>query len=128
MVAGLAPREASDRLNVCQLHFDDLWRKFQTFSGGERLFGLQVTDYPELQRVRKELNLLQKVSRSPAQSTPMEHTLTRPKMQKYVIKQQTFLFFLNQETFKLCLYVCFQTFPKNSWPGMALVHVATRDG
>jgi len=119
MVAGLAPREASDRLNVCQLHFDDLWRKFQTFSGGERLFGLQVTDYPELQRVRKELNLLQKVSRSPAQSTLMEHTLTRPKMQKYVIKQQTFLFFLNKKRLNFVFAYVSKHFPKIvglAWP------------
>jgi len=61
MVAGLAPREASDRLNVFQLHFDDLWRKLETFSGGEELFGLEVTEYPELQRIRRELNLLQKL-------------------------------------------------------------------
>jgi len=61
MVAGLPPREASDRLNIFQLHFDDLWRSYQTFSGGEELFGMEVTDYPELQRIRKELNLLQKL-------------------------------------------------------------------
>jgi len=61
MVPGLAPREASDRLNVSQLHFDDLWRRYQTLSGGEELFGMEVTDYPELQRIRKELNLLQKL-------------------------------------------------------------------
>jgi len=61
MISGLPPREASDRLNVFQLHFDDLWRKYQTFSGGEELFGLELTEYPELQRIRKELNLLQKL-------------------------------------------------------------------
>ena len=61
MIPGIPPREASDRLNIFQLHFDDLWRKFQTYSGGEELFGLEVTDYPELQRIRKELNLLQKL-------------------------------------------------------------------
>jgi len=61
MVAGLPPREASDRLNIFQLHFEDLWRSFETLSGGERLFGMDVTDYPQLQRIRKELNLLQKL-------------------------------------------------------------------
>ena len=44
-----------------QNRFDDLWRKFSTYSGGEELFGLSVTDYPDLQRIRKELNLLQKL-------------------------------------------------------------------
>ena len=44
-----------------QSRFDDLWRKFNTYSAGEELFGLTVTDYPSLQRVRKELTLLQKL-------------------------------------------------------------------
>jgi len=61
MVSGIPPREASDRLNIYQVHFDELWRKYQTYSAGEELFGLEVTEYPELQRIRKELNLLQKL-------------------------------------------------------------------
>jgi dynein heavy chain, axonemal len=61
MVEGIPPREASDRLNIFQLHFDELWRKYEMYSGGEKLFGLEVTEYPELQRIRKELNLLQKL-------------------------------------------------------------------
>lgn len=61
MVEGIPPREASDRLNIYQIRFDDLWRKYQTYSGGEELFGLEVTEYPEIQRIRKELNLLQKL-------------------------------------------------------------------
>ncbi|ELK00339.1 Dynein heavy chain 8, axonemal [Pteropus alecto] len=42
-------------------NFDDLWRKFVTYSSGEQLFGLPVTDYEVLHKVRKELNLLQKL-------------------------------------------------------------------
>ena len=61
MVEGIEPREASDRLNIYQSRFDELWRKFITYSGGEELFGLPVTPYPELQRIKKELNLLQKL-------------------------------------------------------------------
>ena len=61
MVPGIPPREASDRLNIYQSNFDELWRKYQTYSGGEELFGLEVTEYSELQRIRKELNLLQKL-------------------------------------------------------------------
>ena len=61
MVDGIAPREASDRLSIYQARFDELWRKYVTYSGGEELFGLTVTDYPGLQRIRKELNLLQKL-------------------------------------------------------------------
>ena len=61
MVSGLHPREASDRLSIFQAQFDELWNKYQTYSGGEQLFGLAVTEYPALQTVRKELGLLQKL-------------------------------------------------------------------
>ena len=42
-IKGLPPREASDRLQIFQTRFDELWRKFTTYSGGEELFGLAVT-------------------------------------------------------------------------------------
>ncbi|KAK3610339.1 hypothetical protein CHS0354_029807 [Potamilus streckersoni] len=61
MVPGVPPREASDRLIIYQNHFDTLYRKYMTYTGGEELFGLPVTDYPELLRIKKELNLLQKL-------------------------------------------------------------------
>lgn len=61
MVEGTPPREASDRLNLFQTRFDELWRCFQTYSEGEKLFGLQSTEYLELDRIRKEINLLQKL-------------------------------------------------------------------
>ena len=61
MVPGLPPHEASERLAIYQAQFDELWNKYQTYSGGERLFGLHMTDYPSLQTVRKELGLLQKL-------------------------------------------------------------------
>ncbi|KAG9479366.1 hypothetical protein GDO78_012827 [Eleutherodactylus coqui] len=60
-VEGIPPREASDRLQVFQAKFDELWRKYITFSGGEELFGLQITEYTELQRIKRELSLLQKL-------------------------------------------------------------------
>ena len=44
-----------------QSRFDALWRKYNTYSGGEQLFGLTVTEYPELARTKKELGLLQKL-------------------------------------------------------------------
>lgn len=44
-----------------QTRFDELWRKYVTYSGGEQLFGLPVTEYPELARTKKELGLLQKL-------------------------------------------------------------------
>jgi dynein heavy chain, axonemal len=61
MVSGITPQEASDRLSVFQLRFDELWRKFTTYSGGEELFGLPQTQYPDLERIKKELTLLQKL-------------------------------------------------------------------
>ncbi|VEL09362.1 unnamed protein product [Protopolystoma xenopodis] len=61
METGIAPREASDRLTVFQAKFDELWRKYTTYSSGEELFGLEVTEYPDLQRIKKELTLLQKL-------------------------------------------------------------------
>uniref|UniRef100_A0AAZ3PJI0 AAA+ ATPase domain-containing protein n=1 Tax=Oncorhynchus tshawytscha TaxID=74940 RepID=A0AAZ3PJI0_ONCTS len=61
MVPGIIPNEASTRLQICQARFDDLWRKFITYSSGEQLFGLPVTDYEALQKTRKELSLLQKL-------------------------------------------------------------------
>ncbi|XP_064640332.1 dynein axonemal heavy chain 5-like isoform X2 [Lineus longissimus] len=61
MVAGVAPREASDRLIIYQNRFDTLFREYITYTGGEELFGLQVTAYPELLQIKKELNLLQKL-------------------------------------------------------------------
>lgn len=61
MVTGLPPHEASERLAIYQAQFDELWSKYQTYSGGEQLFGLSVTEYPQLQAVKKELGLLQKL-------------------------------------------------------------------
>ncbi|KFU84710.1 Dynein heavy chain 8, axonemal, partial [Chaetura pelagica] len=61
MVPSIPPQEASKRLQVFQSNFDDLWRKFVTYSSGEELFGLPVTEYEVLHKVRKELGLLQKL-------------------------------------------------------------------
>ena len=61
MAEGIPPRKASDRLNIFMARFDDLWRKYVTYSGGEELFGLTVTEYQDLQRNHKELSLLQKL-------------------------------------------------------------------
>lgn len=61
MVAGVPPRDASDRLIIFQNRFDTLYRKYITYSGGEELFGLRVTQHPQLLQIRKELNLLQKL-------------------------------------------------------------------
>merc|ERR1712159_285920 len=61
MAEGISPQEASDRLAIFQRKFDDLWRKYTTYSSGEQLFGLAVSDYPHMHRIKKELGLLQKL-------------------------------------------------------------------
>ncbi|XP_026149068.1 dynein heavy chain 5, axonemal isoform X2 [Mastacembelus armatus] len=61
MVMGLAPQDASDRLIMFQNRFDNLFRKYITYTGGEELFGLPVTQHPQLLEIRKQLALLQKL-------------------------------------------------------------------
>ncbi|KAM7400305.1 hypothetical protein PAMA_004821 [Pampus argenteus] len=61
MVEGIAPQEASRRLRSCQAKFEELWRNFNTYTSGEQLLGLPVTEYDCLQKKRKELDLLQKL-------------------------------------------------------------------
>lgn len=61
MEVGLHPHEASERMSIFQAQFDELWSKLETYTGGEQLFGIPVTDYPDLENVRKELGLLQKL-------------------------------------------------------------------
>ncbi|XP_027744232.1 dynein heavy chain 5, axonemal isoform X6 [Empidonax traillii] len=61
LVVGLKPREASDRLTMFQNRFDNLFRKYITCTGGEDLFGLPVTQYPQLLEIQKQLNMLQKL-------------------------------------------------------------------
>jgi dynein heavy chain len=52
MVAGVPPREASDRLFLFQNNFDSLFRKYTAYTNGEELFGMPVTAYPELIEIK----------------------------------------------------------------------------
>ena len=61
MQPGLTPKEASDKLQMFQNNFDALWRKHSSYSVGEDLFGLNHTEQPELNSIKKELNLLQRL-------------------------------------------------------------------
>ncbi|KAL5262750.1 hypothetical protein ACHWQZ_G008223 [Mnemiopsis leidyi] len=61
MELGITPQEASERVSIFQVKFDDMWQKYETYSGGEELFGLPVTEYPELHKTKRELTLLQKL-------------------------------------------------------------------
>ncbi|RVE46462.1 hypothetical protein evm_008872 [Chilo suppressalis] len=61
MTPGLSAREASDRVIMFQARFDELWRRFEMYSSGEKLFGMEVKDYPILHVKKKEFNLLSKL-------------------------------------------------------------------
>ena len=61
MCEGIKPSEASDRLAVFEVRFTELWKRFVTYNGGEGLFGLVQSEYPQLQNIKKELNLLTKL-------------------------------------------------------------------
>ncbi|XP_015430178.1 PREDICTED: dynein heavy chain 8, axonemal [Dufourea novaeangliae] len=61
MVEGIPAKEASDRLLLFQARLDELWEKYLTYSSGESLFGIEVTEYPALQQRKREINLLQKL-------------------------------------------------------------------
>lgn len=61
MIPGLSAREASDRVLIFQDRFDELWKKYEMYSSGEKLFGLEVTEYPILIQRKKDCNLLNKL-------------------------------------------------------------------
>ena len=61
MQPGLSPKDASDKLSIFQSQFDSLWRKHGSYSVGEDLFGLEHTEQPGLNSIKKELNLLQRL-------------------------------------------------------------------
>jgi len=51
-VAGINPREASDRLFMFQNQFEGLFRKYTTYTNGEELFGLPITEYDRLLEIK----------------------------------------------------------------------------
>lgn len=61
MIEGISAKEASDRAFLFNNQFEDLWRRFEMYSNGEKLFGLPITDYPVLHKRKKEFNLLNKL-------------------------------------------------------------------
>ncbi|CAF1610032.1 unnamed protein product, partial [Adineta ricciae] len=58
---GLTPRESSDRQILFQSRVENLYKKYETYHGGELLFGLPVTEFPQLEKIRKDLTLLQRL-------------------------------------------------------------------
>ncbi|XP_018048480.1 PREDICTED: dynein heavy chain 8, axonemal [Atta colombica] len=61
MIEGIPAKEASERVILFQARFEELWERYETYSSGESLFGIEVTEYPALQQRKKELHLLQKL-------------------------------------------------------------------
>jgi hypothetical protein len=61
MVAGITPNEAMDRLRRYEDEFDIYARKRDLYCSGEDLFSLPLTDYPEMDAMSKELQLLGKL-------------------------------------------------------------------
>ena len=60
-IPGLAPRDSSDRQIIFQSRVENLYKKYETYHGGEELFGLPVTDYPQLEKIKRDLTLLQRL-------------------------------------------------------------------
>jgi dynein heavy chain len=58
MVRGIEPNIAMERLKKYKASYEIAERKFKLYSGGEDLFALRKTDYPDLTKTKKELGLL----------------------------------------------------------------------
>ncbi|KAH0792655.1 Dynein heavy chain family protein [Histomonas meleagridis] len=58
MVPGLKPAEASERLKIFQHQFDNFQKRWETYSGGQKLFGLPLTKLPELDELSKQFKYL----------------------------------------------------------------------
>eukprot|EP00462_Mataza_sp_D1_P017376 CAMPEP_0175163132 /NCGR_PEP_ID=MMETSP0087-20121206/25561_1 /TAXON_ID=136419 /ORGANISM="Unknown Unknown, Strain D1" /LENGTH=4572 /DNA_ID=CAMNT_0016451765 /DNA_START=103 /DNA_END=13822 /DNA_ORIENTATION=+ len=58
MVPGTTPAEAMTRLAKYKREFETLYRKFELYNGGEKLFGLPEMKYESLEQTKKELKLL----------------------------------------------------------------------
>lgn len=61
MASDIMPMQAVERLTRFKEEFVIRDRKFQLYRGGEELFALPLTEYPELETTRSELRLLQKL-------------------------------------------------------------------
>jgi dynein heavy chain len=61
VVPGLDPMEAVDRLKKFQQMFEVRKRKWTNYASGEELFGLSITQYPELEKTEKEINMLERL-------------------------------------------------------------------
>eukprot|EP00966_Prymnesium_polylepis_P103097 2388002-Prymnesium_polylepis.1 len=53
--------QGHERLQRFKRTYDDKKRRWEEYQAGEELFGLQQTDYPELTKTKKEIDLLERV-------------------------------------------------------------------
>ena len=60
-VPGLPPLEANERLLKFKRLYEERERKYEAYNAGEQLFGLPITEYPDLQQTKEELELLDKL-------------------------------------------------------------------
>jgi dynein heavy chain len=61
MVAGIAPREALNRLRIFSEEYQVRKRRYESYHSGETLFGLPHQSYPALDQTSKEIELLEKL-------------------------------------------------------------------
>ena len=61
LIPNIPARVASDRVLLFQNRFDDLWHKYEVYTNGQRLFGLEESDYPVLHKRKKEFAYLNKL-------------------------------------------------------------------
>ncbi|KAH0574694.1 Outer-arm dynein gamma [Spironucleus salmonicida] len=57
----IKPQEASNKLDFYSQRFQKVESNFVTYTSNEQLFGLPVTDYPEIHKIKKEIIMLQKL-------------------------------------------------------------------
>lgn len=57
-VPGITPQRAVQQLKLFQTQFSDIERKWITYQSGEETFGLEITNYPELIQIKKDLKML----------------------------------------------------------------------
>src|SRR5437764_161752 len=60
-IPGLTPHQSSDLQILFQSRVENLYKQYETYHGGEELFGLPITDYPQLEKIKKDLTLLQRL-------------------------------------------------------------------
>ena len=60
-IPGLSVADVSERVDVFKARLEMLMIEYERLASSERLFGLTVTEYPELRQIQHELKLLQRL-------------------------------------------------------------------